>query len=172
MAIEWRTIPGFDDYEVSEDGRVRRSAGARKYRNGKELKFEAHEKGYLRLQLKQGDKRKHVFVHCLVAIAFIGPKPSPFHEVAHNDGERHHNHFSNLRWATKVENEADKFIHGTDARGSRNGRAKLTAEDVVDILARRHAGEARKSVAAHYGVTGPMIGHITSGRNWKHLEAA
>jgi hypothetical protein len=35
-----------------------------------------------------------------VAEAFIGPQPSPRHQVAHYDGVRDNNHYSNLRWAT------------------------------------------------------------------------
>ena len=75
-----------------------------------------------------------------------------------------------LRWATPVENAADKARHGTLNRGEGVWTSKLTAEQVLDILRRRQAGETPKEVARLYGVDRSTISRITAGRTWAHLS--
>ena len=57
--------------------------------------------------------------HRVVCLLHSGDPPTPEHHAAHNCGShacinRHH-----LRWATKVENEADKIAQGRSLRGRR-----------------------------------------------------
>jgi hypothetical protein len=59
------------------------------------------------------------YVHRLMLEAFVGPCPTG-HQAAHCDGDRHNNVLTNLRWATRKENEADKLRHGTHQYGARN----------------------------------------------------
>ena len=40
----------------------------------------------------------------MVALAFIGPKPSPIHQVNHIDCNPHNNYYTNLEWVTPAEN--------------------------------------------------------------------
>ena len=49
-----------------------------------------------------GGKRHRI--HQLVALAFIGERPSQSHIVDHIDEDKQNNHFENLRWATLSEN--------------------------------------------------------------------
>jgi hypothetical protein len=73
----WVRIPDFENYEVSNLGRVR---------NGnKILKPYPTKGGYLDLQLYKNKKSHHKLVHVLVAEAFIGPKPIGL-EVCHENG--------------------------------------------------------------------------------------
>lgn len=46
----------------------------------------------------------NVYAHILVTLAFIGPKPSDFHEVNHIDGNPLNNHHTNLEWVTHFQN--------------------------------------------------------------------
>jgi hypothetical protein len=55
----------------------------------------------------------HCLVHRLVLLAFRGEPPTPHHECAHWNGDPSDNSIGNLRWATKVENHADRWRHGT-----------------------------------------------------------
>src|SRR5690348_17361295 len=107
--MEWRECPRFPEFEISEWGDLRRVVACRTRRVGDKPRGFIDSDGYLRYVLrdpKDGTKAS-VQAHRLVAEAFIGPAPSPLHEIAHNNGSRICVHFSELRWALRVENHAD-----------------------------------------------------------------
>ena len=127
---EWRAIPGWTNYEVSEFGQVRRAIAIRISPKHSLLKSFLRN-GYPTVSLCFGGgtgKARKFLIHRLVAAAFLDPPPTVEYEVAHNDGNRQNLHYSNLRWATRVENEADKKIHGTLPY-------KLTPEIVAKVRA-------------------------------------
>jgi HNH endonuclease len=80
--------------------------------------------GYLSVSLWENGEGKTWFVHQIVALTFHGPRPSPQHHAAHDDGDKWNNCKSNVFWKTKVENERDKVRHGTSNHGDRNGMSK------------------------------------------------
>ena len=102
-------------------------------------------------------------VHHLVAEAFIGERPLR-HDVCHNDGDKKNNHADNLRYGTRSENIADSIRHGTFVLGSKRKQAKLTSEDVADILKRWNEGETQRTIAERYNVSRPYISDIVNGR--------
>jgi hypothetical protein len=110
-------------------------------------------------------------VNRLVCRAFHGEPPSPKHEAAHNDGNPSNNRRENLRWATHTENCADKKIHGTEnpPRGEKQGRSKLSSEDVKTIRQRLANGEGVASISRDFAVWHGTIGAIKAGRNWAHV---
>lgn len=149
---DWRTVAGHPDYDVSSDGEVRRATpGGNATYVGKILS-QSNVRGYPVVGLSLGDGRlQQIAVHRLVCAFFHGSKPTPFHQVAHGDGNRCNNRAENLRWATSKENHADRRLHGTDATGERNGRAVLN-EDAVREIRRspKHRGVCQ-SLAAKFG---------------------
>lgn len=120
-AERWLPVVGYEDrYEVSDLGRVRSTPrtivevrGITAKRGGRMMKLKRTERGYMRVGLSLGGKhqRGH-FVHCLVAEAFIGPRPEG-QEVCHADGDGTNNALSNLRWDTHSNNMLDAVKHGT-----------------------------------------------------------
>lgn len=74
-----------------------------------------------------------------------------------------------LRWATRLENEQDKILHGTVNRGERQGHSKLTEYDVLAIRDAVERGEAKQDVAARYGVVPSNVTSIIQRKTWKHL---
>ena len=87
--------------------------------------------------------------------------------------------------ATNAENQYDCNLKGRRARGERHGSrshqglcrgtlnpsAKLTENEVRQIRAVFAQYNIRKSdLGAIYGVTGAQVGHILSGKTWKHLR--
>lgn len=73
---------------------------------------------------------------------------------------------SHLRWATPVDNAADRLAHGTDIRGEKHPAVKLTEADVLAIYrAERNA----KVVAIRFGVAPTTVKSIWHGRNWGWL---
>ncbi len=98
VETRWLPIKGWP-YEVSEDGRVRNL-------QGQEISSWEHTgKGvaYLRVTLRDKDKRWNPRIHRLVAAAFL-PNPENLPEVDHTDDNSFNNHYTNLEWVTSAEN--------------------------------------------------------------------
>ena len=167
--MEWIAVPGYEDrYEISNHGDIRNKKTGRlltPYLNvgcGGYLQFTL----YLSIQ-----KQQTVYPHRLVATSFLGPKPSPKHEVAHKDGNPVNNHHSNLYWATHKENMVDRTSHGTHFKpfGSLNGKAKLSLEKVREIKIRLRNGESTKTIASDFLVTKAAIDSIKYGHSWGYV---
>jgi hypothetical protein len=109
-------------------------------------------------------------VHQLVALAFLGPKPSPHHEVAHLDGQRLNNHVSNLAWLLHRENERHKDLHGTRLRGSQIHSAKLVEAQVVLIRQALAVGIRQCVLAQTYGVSDSTVSLIARAKTWRHVR--
>lgn len=179
---EWRQVAEFPNYEASSLGRVRRLASSVVYFNSKtgrnvQRSFHAcilrnikDTGGYYRVLLCNGRRaQKRIKVSVLVCETFHGPKPSPLHECAHNDGDRTNDKAENLRWATRKENHADKKRHGTAQWGERCSKAKLTASIVVEIRRRLTFGELAVDIAREYGVCATSIYRIRDRQSWRHI---
>ena len=161
----WKTVGEFPNYEVSDDGRVRKTGG-------RELK-QSNVVGYKVVGLDSGRGFIQRKVHRLVALAFLpAPEDPARDQVAHGDGSRTNNRVENLRWATCKENLSDRALHGTELRGARNGRAKLSPVQVLLIRARytpRHPVDGAAAMAKEYGVTDVAIIKAARGENWSAL---
>ncbi|WP_081714533.1 HNH endonuclease [Asticcacaulis sp. AC466] len=169
-ALEWRVCPNFPRFEVSECGDVRRGSTHCRIIG----KIDAD--GYVRYSLRdKAGRRRSPGAHQLVMAAFGQPQPTEEHQIAHQDGSRLHNHFSNLIWATSQENHSHREVHGTAAQGERNGRAKITEADVHDIRIAYRAIKLGKSnrripdLARAYGLHHASLLRIAQGKNWKHV---
>jgi DNA-binding transcriptional regulator YiaG len=182
MKEVWKEVPGFSDYAVSNLGRVMRSNPSKTHPGVKILKQTVSSRGYNTCSFFKNGKYYRFAVHRLVCSVFHGPAPSAFHEAAHNNGLRHMNDASNVRWVTRRENEADKVRHGTvakgirhgratkpecTARGERNNHARLTPSDVLTIRATSQIGDAE--MAKQYGVTRATVNMIRSRKTWRHI---
>ena len=101
----WKPIPNYPNYEVSDCGRV---MSLIKYRP---LKPFANQAGYLRVKLTDASgNRKQLSVHRLVMATFTGDCP-PGKEVRHLDDNKKNNFLSNLSYGTKEENKVDEKIN-------------------------------------------------------------
>jgi hypothetical protein len=187
VAPEWRVIQSFPQYEVSDDGRVRRRTASRTRpkscpagselpqsmvgRLRKRKSGKVYENLYLAVVLNNpetGVKRPFP-VHRLVCEAFHGPEPTAGSHAAHNDGNRFRNVKDNVRWATPRENSHDRYLHGTDAVGSKNGFAKLTEAIVIAILRRIASGAWSATIAREFAVSESTIDALKRGKSWRHV---
>ena len=169
-ATLWRTVPGYPAYEVSVDGLVRRCLGFRCRRAHRVLMPFIRPNGYAQVILYRDGRRQRFGVHQLVALAFLGPKPSLQHQVAHLDGQRLNNHVSNLAWLLPIENDAHKDLHGTRLRGSQIHGAKLTEAQVVLIRQALAVGIRQCALAQTYGVSDSTVSLIARGKTWRHVQ--
>lgn len=111
MKEEWRTILGFENYQVSNTGMVRNAI------TGRMLKQRKDKYGYLVVALYKRSSNKWIKVHRLVALAFI-PNPENKPCVNHKNEIKDCNAVWNLEWMTVAENNA----YGT--RASRISKAQ------------------------------------------------
>lgn len=166
----WKPVLGFDDYEVSNLGRVRswRKTQRRARATKPHLLVGGLDSdGYRMVVLctNDGKGRKTYKVCKLVAMCFMGPKP-PGTEIAHENGDGDDNRVSNLSYKTPAQNNQDKWRHGTMPCGERQWNAKLTVEQVLRI--RQTQGSSR-IVAGEFGVCSSVIRAIRSRRSWRWL---
>lgn len=178
---EWRPVLAWEGlYEVSSLGRVKslaRTKGGRFNKCGVQsvlpvperiLKCNTTRTGYVLAVLCRDSECYPKSVHRLVCAAFHGPAPAGRNDVAHFDGVRSNNRASNLRWASDAENYADRWRHGTETAGIKNGNAELTDELVTEI---RISSESVGRIARRLGLDRSTIYAARVGRSWKHVEA-
>ena len=168
---EWRCIPGFPTHEISEEGMIRRRDARGSYPAGYVSTPKLDRYGYYHIGLRKDGSRQWFTVHRLVALAFIGCAPSDKHQVAHNDGVRTNNHYSNLRWATPKQNMADRVKHGNQysAPGVENPRARLTEHQVRLIRREVAKGMRQRELAFRFGVSQGNISCINLRKSWRHI---
>ncbi len=87
-------------------------------------------------------------------------------QSAHNCGNRRCVNPDHLRWATPRENASDRLKHGTDMRGSKASRSRLTETDVLEI---RASSAVQRVLAQKYGVSRSAVSAIQRRKNWSHL---
>jgi len=165
--MEWRQIPGLSAYEVSEGGNVRCIVDRATHKAGLR-KTSKNSDGYWSVSLlpDEGSRRPYA-VHHLVCLAFVGPRPTPQHIAAHVDDDKDHNHWSNIYWATQLQNAADRARNGRTARGERIASSTLTSSD-VECIRSSYTGRygQKRSLARRFGISETHVGRILRGVAW------
>lgn len=102
----WKDIKGYEGiYQVSNLGRVKSLPRFHKTKNGYYSKVKIltpikNDRGYLLVGLSKEWKKQKIFVHRLVAEAFI-PNPNNLPQVNHiNEFEKDNNCVENLEWCS------------------------------------------------------------------------
>lgn len=93
MYEEWKIISRFPKYEVSNRGRVR------KIKTNKILFLKNHSSGYKQVTIQESNKKYYLYVHRLVAEAFID-NPNDYPYINHKDENKNNNCVNNLEWCT------------------------------------------------------------------------
>ena len=168
--MEWRKIERFPNWEISEYGDIRNIESHRR------LKGYQSVDGYLTYVLNdEFGEKKHVFAHRLVCEVFNGKPPSTAHQVAHCNGSRVYHHYSNLRWATHLENQDDRKLHLTNPVGEKNPNSKLTEDMIRQMKIDYHVAKLPKSgikikdIAERYGIHHATLCNIVKGKSWSHI---
>ena len=167
---QWRDIPGFPDYEVSSEGRVR------SYRRGMPRILKPGKCGsrreYLVVRLADEDGQfQRVKVHAAMLTAFVGPRPNGA-ETRHLNGVADDNRLVNLAWGTRADNVADKRRHGHLHQGEQVASARLTRAQVIEARAAAREGATCRELARRYGVAKTTMRQLLLGLTWRHLPGA
>ena len=173
-----RAVIGYEDlYEVSEVGSV--WSCPKKKHDGMWL-TPTLRKGYLTVHLSQDGIAKILYVHSLVAEAWIGPRPSGL-QINHLDGNKLNNRVENLEYTTALENQrhairtglvdTEKRIAWARTLGSRPHlhARKLTASDVREIRRRMAGEESVLAISRRFHVHEKVIYKIAHSMTYKEV---
>lgn len=123
--------------------------------------FPSNTKGYGVTRFRE----RSVAASRIMCILAHGEPASPDLESAHSCGNSLCVNPRHLRWATSLENNHDKYEHGTSNTGSRNPMAKLNEEVVAEI--RSLSGQiSQRAIARRFGVSDGTISMVISGKRW------
>jgi transposase-like protein len=154
---EWKPVVRWElTHLVSSHGRVRRIRDRRGNDVDRIIKPQMTYHGYWWLRLSE-KPRVTKLVHCLVAEAFLGPRPAG-HQVNHKDGIKYNNSASNLEYVTPQQNVAharrmrllgsakqrEEWFPPNFVRGP-VGRKK--SDEVIQRIVDLSAGESIASIA-------------------------
>jgi len=99
-----------------------------------------------------------------------GPAPEGLIDAAHycGRGDKGCINPKHIRWANRVDNSADKEIHGTVNNGTRNGSCKLSEESVIYIFSKK-GFVSQSKLAKQFEVAQTLISAIHTQKIWKWL---
>lgn len=160
---EWQGVVGYEDYEVSDDGRVRRATPGRGTHVGREMGIRLTTTGYPSVMIGVPGNYRPRKIHQLVADAFIRPRVEG-DVVNHLDGDKTNNHRANLEITTRAGNVAHAVAHGLIRQGIRRGMAKLTDEQIHEIRRDFVAGTSGQALADRYGISCSYVYNVAAGR--------
>lgn len=166
IAEKWESITGFEGrYMVSTFGRIK--SKKRRGTPDRIIKPQAHRLGYLKVWLWDGGEKRGLYIHRLVADAFLR-RPSPKKlTVNHKNGIKTDNSIENLEYCTLSENILHAFKTGLRCNaGSNHPSHKLTERDVLKI---RSSGEKVAKLAAKFKVSIDTIYSIRRNKIWRHV---
>lgn len=102
----WRDVKGYEGlYAISNCGRVR------SFVSGKVLSPINNGAGYLKVELWKGKSGRKMYIHRMVAEAFL-PYQHNKTEVNHRDSNPSNNNVSNLEWVSSSENTKHAVYKG------------------------------------------------------------
>ena len=145
------------DYEITQNGDIINK------RNGRKIKPQKNDKGYLRVSIGG----KLMFVHRLVAEKYV-PNPNNKPQVNHIDGNKLNNNYTNLEWTTNKENRQHALTHNLHLCGEQCNWSKLNEEAVIYI--RKNKNIFSSELAKKFNVSVGAINSVKYYQTWKHLK--
>lgn len=161
---EWRDVVGFEGYYlVSNTGKVLGKKGLlTPYLAGKVKKGN----GYYMVDLYKDSVRKKMYVHTIVATAFV-LNPNGLKEINHKNLDKLDNADSNLEWSTRVHNvNHSRGLLGLNGMSNKQYRKKLTPDKVTEIRELIKGGMKQKDVASLFMVSSSMVSMIKNNKFW------
>jgi hypothetical protein len=172
IAEIWKSVRGFDGYEVSNLGRVRSIDRVSKqirygkksevFFRGKIIRLSTNQRGYLQVCLWRNNRPTGFVVHRLIAETFLR-EINQGEEVNHFDFDKQNNALSNLEITTRAGNILHTTLSGRLAK-------KLTDDAVRQIRYSKLWGDDNRSLAKRFGVSRAAIRVVAAGQFWKRID--
>ena len=181
MLEKFVDIKGYEGYyQISNHGRIKSLKRIVKHASGDvELKEKfkkptVNSNGYYKTNLYKNGKETTVYIHRLIASAFI-PNLDNKPQINHIDGVKTNNDLSNLEWVTQSENGLHAYNIGlrnvvshssSDPRFKTN--VKLTKKQVLEIRKLKNNISTRK-IAKMFNTSHVTVSMIRTGRIWSDV---
>lgn len=171
MSIEFegkifRKIHGYENYFVSSCGDVLSLANREK--KLKILQPMVTDEGYAYVYLYNAGGSKKVYIHHAVLYAWVGDRPKGY-EGRHLDDDNKNNDYRNLAWGTHQQNMNDRRKNKGFSIGEKSGSAKVTEEQVLEILNMYRNGKSSRDIGEQYKISHTQVLKIVKGKDWSHL---
>lgn len=173
--LEYRTIKDFSNYLIGNNGEVYN----KQTNHCKIPTSNKTGKGYLYVDLYNGNKHARKYIHRLVAETYI-PNPQNKPYVNHIDGNPHNNLVENLEWCTPLENveHASKIIKTMQqykiANEHRKRKVKMINKDSgLEIAIFESISEASKQTGVHgSNIVACLKGRLSYTKDyiWQYIE--
>ena len=162
----WKPVTYHEErysYEISSHGNIRN------VKTGRLLKQSDSGHGYLVVSLSKKDEKKTVRVHRLVALHFLNGTPQ---DVNHIDGNKKHNHFSNLEWTTSQENTKHAEAMGLKtSHGQYSPNSRFYDNEIQGVIEQGKTMTAVQ-IAKQRGTDPRTIRNILRGKTYKNAPRA
>lgn len=168
----WKSIPNYEDYQISNFGRVKslerfvnNHSGFKKKLKEKYIYPSISKTGYYVITLSKNTNKKTYKIHRLIAVCFIknnNNKPC----INHINGNKLDNSLINLEWCTIKENNihAEKTGLKNDS-GVNNSKSCLSKDDVYFI---RNSGLKLKELSKIYSINQSGVSKIKLRKTYKN----
>lgn len=153
-------IEGYKNYIITCSGDVINT------NTGRTLKNQVNNCGYHRVQLSKSGGTKRMFVHRLVATAYIDNADN-LPQVNHIDGDKLNNAVRNLEWCTASANHKHSFRYlgrqVTRVYDSDNGKTKIRKDEIPALIERKKSMTYR-ALALEVGVNPKYLALLLKGQ--------
>lgn len=161
--LKWKPMFDFPNHEIAENGLLRHRETKtirhpQKDRDGYWKHF--FSKGESDTRRRNGARKRVTTVHRMVAVAFV-PNPNKLECVAHIDGNKDNNHYSNLEWVSMSELGKEACRTGRN-KGNRGGKRPVALLDEAGKVVQTFP--SGRQCALFLGVTPPAISKVLNGQ--------
>ena len=132
--VRWQPVFGYEGlYEVNQFGQIRNKDGQIMRQRLKKAKYTVYKK----VSLYKNGKYKHLYVHRIVAQAFI-PNPQGFELINHKDEDGTNNAVDNLEWCDRSYNAT----YGTSPKKISKAFKGRESEKRIAVYATNKSGDS------------------------------